>query len=373
MASQKYYDVFLSYQGQGSRFNLVDDIVYGLEKKEISTGMGDMCIGPQWLVRIPLLKHKDRIYKSVEHASMTLILFDRIYVTTPSSLDELVKIMKFSRAIEGSYANVLPLYYGVDPLEIRNSDWPYMKIDGEYSDERLELWKRSVMDLTTLPGLKMKNIPRGYCDFIKEIAATVLKTLGRMPISNVDRNVVELVRPYNRQARPVTVKSEVYSSKPRSSYSKGQRFGWTYDVFVSFRGDDTRKNFVDHLFAALKGHGINTFNDNEKLDRGKSIAPKLLEAIEESAIAIVIFSKNYASSTWCLDELVKIMSCHKTKGQRIYPVFYDVDPSDVRKRQGHFGEGFGQHHRTDKVQIWRGVLVEAANLSGWDLKTVSNG
>ncbi|GKB58686.1 TMV resistance protein N-like protein [Tanacetum coccineum] len=281
--------------------------------------------------------------------------------------------MKFSRAIEGSYANVLPLYYGVDPLEIRNSDWPYMEIDGKYSDERAELWKRSVMDLTTLPGLKMmENTPRVVSDFIEEIVATVMKILGR----NVDKNVIELVRPYNIYARSVKVKSgdvPVYSSKPSSSYSKGQRFGWTYDVFVSFRGEDTRKNFVDHLFAALKGYGINTFNDNEKLDRGRSIAPKLLEAIEESAIAIVIFSKNYASSTWCLDELVKIMSCHKTKGQRIYPVFYDVDPSDIRKQQGHFGEGFGQHHRTDKVQIWRGVLVEAANLSGWDLKTVANG
>ncbi|GKE04107.1 TMV resistance protein N [Tanacetum coccineum] len=372
MASQKYYDVFLSYHGQGSRNNFVDDIVYGLGTKGISTGMGDMCRGPEGLVMIPHSKHKDRIYRSVEHASMTLIVFDKIYVTTPSCLDKLVKIMEFSKAIEGSHANVLPLYCGVDPLEIRNSDWPYMKIDGEYSDERLELWKRSVMDLTTLPGLKMKNIPRGYCDFIKEIAATVLKNLGRMPISNVDRNVVELVRPYNRHARPVTVKSEVYSSKS-PSYSKGQRFGWTYDVFVSFRGDDTRKNFVDHLFAALKGHGINTFNDNEKLDRGKSIAPKLLEAIEESAIAIVIFSKNYASSTWCLDELVKIMSCHKTKGRSVYPVFYDVDPSDVRKQQGHFGEGFGQHQKTDKIRIWREVLVEAANFSGWDLKTVANG
>lgn len=163
------------------------------------------------------------------------------------------------------------------------------------------------------------------------------------------------------------------TSFPLLSDSKLQSFRWTYDVFVSFRGEDTRKNFVDHLRAALEGYEIYTFNDNEKLDRGKSIAPELLRGIEESAIAVIIFSKNYASSTWCLDELVKIMNCQKKKGQIVFPVFYDVDPSDVRKQQGHFGEGFAQHYKKDKMHIWREVLVEASNLSGWDLKTVANG
>ncbi|RVW78518.1 TMV resistance protein N [Vitis vinifera] len=86
----------------------------------------------------------------------------------------------------------------------------------------------------------------------------------------------------------------------------------TYDVFLSFRGEDTRYNFTDHLYNALVNRGIRTFRD-EKLRRGEAIAPELLKAIEESRSSVIVFSENYAGSRWCLDELVKIMECHKDR------------------------------------------------------------
>ena len=89
------------------------------------------------------------------------------------------------------------------------------------------------------------------------------------------------------------------SNSPSSSFSSGRK--WKYDVFLSFRGEDTRKSFTDHLYTTLKQKGIFTFRDDEELERGKPIKPELLEAIEESLYAIVILSKNYAYSTWCLD------------------------------------------------------------------------
>ncbi|KAL4574275.1 hypothetical protein LXL04_021103 [Taraxacum kok-saghyz] len=76
-----------------------------------------------------------------------------------------------------------------------------------------------------------------------------------------------------------------------------------YHVFLSFRGEDTRKTFVDHLYTALVQNGIYTYKDDETLPRGDSIGPSLMNAIEESQIAVIVFSKNYANSTWCLDEL----------------------------------------------------------------------
>uniref|UniRef100_A0A6N2M4J1 TIR domain-containing protein n=1 Tax=Salix viminalis TaxID=40686 RepID=A0A6N2M4J1_SALVM len=86
---------------------------------------------------------------------------------------------------------------------------------------------------------------------------------------------------------------------------------WSNDVFLSFRGEDTRKNFTDHLHSALIQAGIRTFKDDNNLPRGEEISPQLLRAIEGSRISVVVFSKNYASSTWCLDELVKIMECRQ--------------------------------------------------------------
>ena len=83
---------------------------------------------------------------------------------------------------------------------------------------------------------------------------------------------------------------------------------WKYDVFLSFRGEDTRNNFTDHLYVALQQKDILTFRDEEELEKGKSIS-ELFKTIEESQFAIIIFSKNYASSTWCLDEFAKIVKC----------------------------------------------------------------
>ena len=70
---------------------------------------------------------------------------------------------------------------------------------------------------------------------------------------------------------------------------------WKYDVFLSFRGEDTLYSFKDHLYDALKQKDIFTFKDDGKLETGKSISPERLKAIEESRLVNSIFSKNYAS------------------------------------------------------------------------------
>ena len=103
-----------------------------------------------------------------------------------------------------------------------------------------------------------------------------------------------------------------------------------FEVFLSFRGEDTRASFTSHLYTALQNAGIVVFKDDESLPRGKQISPSLRLAIEESRISVVVFSKNYAESWWCLKELEKIMECHRIIGQVVIPVFYDVDPSKVR-------------------------------------------
>ena len=83
---------------------------------------------------------------------------------------------------------------------------------------------------------------------------------------------------------------------PLPSFSSSSKPQWKYEVFLSFKGKDTRRSFTDHLYDALKKKGILTFRDDEKLESGKSISEELLKAIEESRFAIIIFSENYASS-----------------------------------------------------------------------------
>ena len=114
--------------------------------------------------------------------------------------------------------------------------------------------------------------------------------------------------------------------------------------------------------------GFNTFIDND-LQRGEEIPMELLKAIESSMISIVVFSKNFASSTWCLNELVKIFEC-RNNGQLVLPIFYKVNPSEIRKQDGEFGIALAKHEKEfkddiEKVQRWRKTLTATTNLSGF--------
>ncbi|KAL4374468.1 hypothetical protein AHAS_Ahas05G0184800 [Arachis hypogaea] len=149
-------------------------------------------------------------------------------------------------------------------------------------------------------------------------------------------------------------------------------YKWKYDVFLSFRGDDTRRSFTSHLYHSLCQKGVNTFIDYKDLIKGEQITPSLLRAIEASRISVLVLSENYASSTSCLDELLKIIECKDTKGQLVLPVFYGVNPSQVREQKGSFAEDLAKHEdkfRDDvnKVKRWRAALCEASTLSGWHM------
>ncbi|XAR70009.1 hypothetical protein NMG60_11001823 [Bertholletia excelsa] len=152
------------------------------------------------------------------------------------------------------------------------------------------------------------------------------------------------------------------------SWSSASCYQWTYDVFLSFSGEDTRFHFVDHLYSALHRRGIYTFKDDKELEKGKKISSGLVKAIEESMLSIVVISKRYASSSWCLDELVKIVECRRKLRQVLRPIFYLVDPSDVRKQRGKFGEYFEElasRNDADRAQGWRAALREACGGVGW--------
>ncbi|WMV07598.1 hypothetical protein MTR67_000983 [Solanum verrucosum] len=161
-----------------------------------------------------------------------------------------------------------------------------------------------------------------------------------------------------------------------SSYVSNSHYcpRWKYDVFLSFRGEDTPDTIAGYLYERLIRRGIITFQDNKRLEHGDSIPKELSKAIKDSQVALVIFSKNYATSRWCLDELVKIMECANEENEKtIIPVFYGVDATDVRYQSKSFAETFAKHelkYKDDdegmqKVQRWRTALTVAANLKGY--------
>jgi len=170
---------------------------------------------------------------------------------------------------------------------------------------------------------------------------------------------------YIPMALPSYTQSSISSS---SSFS----YRFTYDVFLSFRGIDTRYGFIGNLYKALCDKGIHTFIDDRELQGGDEITPSLFKAIEESRIFIPILSINYASSSFCLDELVHIIHCFKESGRLVLPIFYDVEPSHVRHHKGSYGKALDDHierfHNNkdsmERLQKWKMALTQTADFSG---------
>ncbi|KAG4177320.1 hypothetical protein ERO13_A11G298300v2, partial [Gossypium hirsutum] len=145
-----------------------------------------------------------------------------------------------------------------------------------------------------------------------------------------------------------------------------------YDVFLSFRGEDTRRNFTDHLYHALRRSGIVTFKDDLKLEAGEEITPGILKAVQQSWCSIIVFSETYAFSSCCLEELAEIVKQHNNDGHKVFPIFYNVDPSDFKKQKGKVDEAFAKHEERykedkEKLQRWRDALTEVASIRGWHL------
>ncbi|XP_023746969.1 disease resistance protein RUN1 isoform X2 [Lactuca sativa] len=175
--------------------------------------------------------------------------------------------------------------------------------------------------------------------------------------------------------------SEGSSSSSSTSGHSSSTDGLRYDVFLSFRDVDTRQSFTDHLHQALIEANISTFLYDEEIEIGEDLEPELESAIKASRASIIVMSKNYAFSTWCLDELVLILEQCITSNHIVIPIFYHVEPTHVRKQQSSFGDAMAKHKKTmeaeqnahkkiqwaQKMDLWNKALIEVANLKGKDV------
>ncbi|XP_071740260.1 toll/interleukin-1 receptor-like protein [Rutidosis leptorrhynchoides] len=143
--------------------------------------------------------------------------------------------------------------------------------------------------------------------------------------------------------------------------------GNSYDVFLSFRGEDTRQTFTDHLYEALEQAGIHTFRDSDDAERGEDLKLEIESAIKASDASIIVLSENYATSTWCLDEISLILDQRRDGNHFVLPLFYLVDPSDVGKHKKRFDIAANSSRRrwtVENVNRWKAALMEVVGVIG---------
>ncbi|KAL6195119.1 hypothetical protein ACLB2K_030740 [Fragaria x ananassa] len=197
----------------------------------------------------------------------------------------------------------------------------------------------------------------------------LLIVVGFAALSSWFAPIVEKPEPISEDNQP-SVRPDPFTLAPMIENHERSLSPWKkYDVFLSFRGADTRRGFVSHLYHELKiVRRIETFKDDRELEIGDPIGETLLKAIEDSHFAIVVLSENYAQSPWCLEELTKICECMEDK-HRILPLFYHVKPTDVRHQNGSFKDAFRDHESSrryslEKIQQWKKALHKVADFSG---------
>ncbi|XP_058189677.1 disease resistance protein RUN1-like isoform X2 [Rhododendron vialii] len=155
--------------------------------------------------------------------------------------------------------------------------------------------------------------------------------------------------------------------------SSNSEFKCSYDIFLSFRGSDTRTKFTDHLYEALKREGFETFRDNEGIEQGENIKSELQKAIWNSNMSVIVLSETYATSKSCLFEIQTILEHRKKKSDHvIFPVFYEVEPSEIKEQAKHL-DFRGKKVTDEEVKAWSAALKEVASMAGMVSGNQSNG
>ncbi|CAN1751469.1 Disease resistance protein L6 [Linum perenne] len=171
---------------------------------------------------------------------------------------------------------------------------------------------------------------------------------------------------------PSQSESPAENQPSAASSSSNSALPVEYEVFLSFRGPDVRANFANVLYKFLDRFKIRTFLDNEELRKGEIIAPSLEKAIKESKVYIPILSQGYASSKWCLQELALMVKCCKQGDDRIIlPIFYMMEPRDVRHQEGSYKKAFQLHSKkydAETIKEWKEALKEVGEMKGWSVK-----
>ncbi|WVZ17247.1 hypothetical protein V8G54_010229 [Vigna mungo] len=153
-----------------------------------------------------------------------------------------------------------------------------------------------------------------------------------------------------------------------SSSSKLPRY---YDVLINFNGEDIRRKFVSHLDSVLSSVGLTTFLHHQNAVESTHLQQPILDLCR---VVIVVFTKTYSESAWCLHQLQQIIQWHQTYCRHVLPVYYEIQPSDVRLQKGDFGKAFKAtaHQTFSAKQLqhgmsrWSHALTKAANFFGWN-------
>ncbi|XP_056169065.1 uncharacterized protein LOC115666577 [Syzygium oleosum] len=275
-----HYDVFLSFPGGSdtARDSLPGRLHAGLAAAGVSLWEPDKS-------QASLLPDA-----AVRQSKICIPILSQDYLSSDRCLRGLVQMMEGKRSARQM---VLPIFDRVEPSRVRYLTRSFEMV--RHSD--IEGVQTALFEVSMLHGWKVTDGRE------EELVKTVVQTVQRCLRPDLQK-VPQIAR---------------------------------YNVFLNFRGADTRHGIAYDLYNGLVNAGVSVFKDDTDLPIGEEFGSQLLSAISRSTIYITVLSQGYASSKWCLREVTKMMECTKTNGHLVMPIFYGVEFSDVRSgRAFHF-------------------------------------
>ncbi|PWA40245.1 hypothetical protein CTI12_AA563650 [Artemisia annua] len=281
------YDIFISFRGIDTRNTFTAHLHQALKEANYETFYDDEEIE----FGKPL---KEKLVNGIKASKSSVVVLSENYASSTWCLEELVLILE---QLANSDHYVFPIFYHVKPSDIGkqlNSFADAMekhkqRMEDETSAERKSEWVQNMVKWK-------KALEQFIMVIIKDVAEASSST-------NTHK----------------------------------------YDIFISFRGIDTRNTFTAHLHQALKEANYETFYDDEEIEFGKPLKEKLVNGIKASKSSVVVLSENYASSTWCLEELVLILEQLASSDHYVFPIFYHVKPSNIGKQLNSFADAMEKH------------------------------
>ncbi|KFK24060.1 hypothetical protein AALP_AAs46094U000200 [Arabis alpina] len=366
------------------------------------------------------------LVKKIEESKIALAIFSSKYTESSWCLDELVKIKE--RVEEGKLV-VFPIFYKMNPSEVKGLEgafginlWNQVKHTSEF--DKLKKWKEALDFVSHKAGLVWtedsdenefitsieEEVKRMTCiseelelskpdkDEFMDTRFSKSEELKRVDnetgVTLLDANPEEAERIQGHEAKMYSnlriddgphrrnddishgeanfdatlnlqngVESKHGKVKPSSTIARYEKDTSTHQVFMNFRGEDVGFSFVSHLVSALKREGINIFIDKDER-KSKDIG-QIFKKIEDSKIAVVVFSGTYSESTWCLEELMKIKECMDQGKLKVIPISYKVEPLQLKELNGGFGNklwNLWKLHRDHHIIRWKEALESVSSL-----------
>ncbi|KFK28628.1 hypothetical protein AALP_AA7G024300 [Arabis alpina] len=302
-------------------------------------------------------------FKRIEKMVLAVVIFSDRYTSSKWCLNELVRINK--RMIEGKL-HVIPIFYNVDVENVKilagKFGYNFRETTSKYGDCAglwlINKWEKALKSIPQKFGLSSFDY-RCENDFINAIVEEVEKAFNHITKEEVDvadanRNSNDMVGSDDEHLKTKKVKED--SSKKRNVHTlvpppppppppllraphppptPTPPLPSKHEVFISFEAKDMGNGFLSSVKEAFINKHVNVYVDETELrSRDRQYLSKV---IEESIVALVIFSHRYTGSEWYLNELVQINERMSEVKLHVIPIFYKLDVENVKLLAGKFG------------------------------------